>query len=126
MRYRQSYKEKLELERVALAAAGLISERYVGVSNIEFHMTYYQRGLHPVLMTRTLSFSPANYASFHIKCLQEGCTDGGYDLAPVVAGLANSRKKTVKGKIFCHGTNDTVGHASIAYEVNIQYSKPAK
>jgi len=126
MRYRQSYKEKLELEKASLVAAGLISERYAGVSNIEFQMTYYQRGLHPVLMTRTLSFSPANYASFHIKCLQEGCADGGYDLAPVVAGLANSRKKTVKGKIFCHGTNDTVGHASIAYEVNIQYSKPAK
>ena len=126
MRYRQSYKEKMELERVAMAAAGLVSERYAGVSNIEFQMTYYQRGLHPVLMTRTLSFLPANYATFHLKCLQEGCTGGGYDLAPVVAGLASSRQKTVKGKIFCHGTNDTVGHASIAYEVNIQYSKPGK
>jgi hypothetical protein len=126
MRYKQSYKEKLELERVAMAAAGLVSERYAGVSNIEFQMTYYQRGLHPVLMTRTLSFLPSNYASFHMKCMQDGCTGGGYDLAPVVAGLANSGKKTVKGKIFCHGTNDTVGHASIAYEVNIQYSKPGK
>ncbi len=126
MRNRQSYKEKKELERATMVAAGLVSERYAGVSNIEFQMTYYQRGLHPVLMTRTLSFLPANYATFHLKCMQEGCTDGGYDLAPVVAGLANSRKKTVKGKIFCHGTNDTVGHASIAYEVKIQYSKPAK
>ena len=126
MRNRQSYKEKMELERVAMAAAGLVSERYAGVSNIEFQMTYYQRGLRPVLMTRTLSFLPTNYASFHMKCLHDGCTGGGYDLAPVVAGLANSRKKTVKGKLFCHGTNDTVGHASIAYEVNIQYSKPVK
>jgi hypothetical protein len=130
MRYKQSYKEKMELERAAMAAAGLVSERYAGVSNIEFQMTYYQRGLHPVLMTRTLNFSPANYASFHIKCLHEGCTDGGYDLAPVVEGLANSRKKTVKGKLFCHGANDTVGHTvghgSIAYEVNIEYTKPAR
>ena len=126
MRYRQSYKEKLELERVAMAAAGLVSERYVGVSNIEFQMTYYQRGLHPVLMTRTLSFLPANYASFHMKCLHDGCTDGGYDLAPVVADLAKSRKKMIKGKLFCHGTNDTIGHGSIAYEVNIQYCKPVK
>jgi len=130
MRNRQSYKEKMELERVAMAAVGLVSERYAGVSNIEFQMTYYQRGLRPILMTRTLSFLPTNYASFHMKCLHEGCTDGGYDLAPVVASLASSRKKTVKGKIFCHGKNDTVGHtaghASIAYEVNIQYSKPVK
>ena len=126
MRSKQSYKEKIEQERAVMAAAGLVSERYAGVSNIEFQMTYYQRGLRPVLMTRTLSFLPANYASFHIKCLHEGCTDGGYDLAPVVASLATSRKKTVKGKIFCHGTSDTVGHASIAYEVNIEYSKPVK
>jgi len=123
---RQSYKEKLELERAALVAAGLVSERYAGVSSIEFHMTYYQRGLNPVLMERTLSFSPSNYAGFHMKCMHEGCTNGGYDLAPVVAGLAKSRKKSIKGKIFCHGTNDTLGHASIAYEVNIQYNKQVK
>jgi len=58
--------------------------------------------------------------------MHEGCTNGGYDLAPVVAGLAKSRKKSIKGKIFCHGTNDTLGHASIAYEVNIQYNKQVK
>ena len=123
MRYRQSYKEKLELEKAAMVATGLVSERYAGVSGIEFHMTYYQRGLQPVLMERTLSFLPTNYAGFHMKCMHEGCTDGGYDLTPVVAGLAKSRKKSVKGKLFCHGTNDTLGHASIAYEVNIQYNK---
>ncbi|MGE5174119.1 MAG: hypothetical protein ACM3MD_09860 [Betaproteobacteria bacterium] len=126
MRYRQSYKEKLEIERAALAATGLVSERYSGVSSIEFHMTYYHRGLDPVLMERTLSFLPADYAGFHMKCMEDGCTDGGYDLAPVVAGLVKSCKKSVKGKIFCHGTNDTLGHASIAYEVNIRYNKQGK
>ena len=126
MRYRQSYKEKMELEKAALVATGLVSERYAGVSNIEFHMTYYQRGLQPVLMTRTLTFLPANYAGFHMKCMQDGCTDGGYDLAPVVAGLVKSLKKSVKGRIFCPGTNDTHGHASIAYEVNVKYHAQPK
>jgi hypothetical protein len=126
MRYRQSYKEKLELERAALVAAGLVSERYAGVSSIEFQMTYFQRGLDPVLMQRTLSFLPSNYCSFHMKCMHDGCMDGGYDLAPVVSGLVKSRKKSVKGKIFCRGTNDAHGHASIAYEVNIQYNKQGK
>jgi hypothetical protein len=126
MRSRQSYKEKQAQERAALVAFGLVSERYSGVSGIEFHMTYYQRGLDPVLMRRTLSFLPANYASFHMKCMHDGCTDGGYDLAPVVAGLVKSCKNSVKGKIFCHGTNDTLGHASIGYEVNVQYNKPVK
>jgi hypothetical protein len=123
MNYRQRNKEKLEVERAALVAAGLVSERYSGVSRIEFHMTYYQRCVDPVLMKRTLSFSPADYASFHMKCMAEGCTNGGFDLAPVVAGLAKSHKKSIKGKIFCHGRNHTIGHASIDYEVNIQYNK---
>ena len=126
MRYRQSYKEKLEMEKAVLIAFGLVSERYSGVAGIEFHMTYFQRGMHPVLMERTLSFLPANYAGFHMKCMQEGCTDGGYDLAPVVAGLVKSCKRSIKGKIFCQGTNDTHGHASIAYEVNIRYNKQVK
>jgi hypothetical protein len=123
MNQRQSYRQKQELERTALVALGLVSERYAGVASIEFHMTYYQRGLQPVLMERTLIFSPANYAGFHMKCMQEGCMEGGYDLAPVVAGLVKSRKKTTKGKVYCHGMNHTIGHASIAYEVNIQYHK---
>lgn len=116
----------MELERTALVAAGLVSECHSGVSSIEFRMIYYTRGLDPVLMKRTLSFSPADYAAFHMKCMEDGCTDGGFDLAPVVAGLAKTRKKSRKGKIFCHGTNHTLGHASIAYEVNIEYNKQVK
>ena len=123
MRYRQSYKEKRELEKAALVATGLVSERYAGLSSIEFRMTYYRIGIASVLMTRTLSFSPTDYAGFHLKCMEEGCVDGGFDLAPVVASLAKSRKKSIKGKLFCRGKNHTLGHASIAYEVNVQYSK---
>jgi hypothetical protein len=116
----------MEMEKIALVALGLISERHAGVSNIEFLMTYYMRGLDVVLMKRTLSFTPANYADFHMKCMEDGCTDGGFDLAPVVASLAKSGKKTTKGKVFCHGMNHTFGHASLAYEVNIQYHKQVK
>jgi hypothetical protein len=123
MRHRQSYREKLEQEKAAMVAAGLVSECHAGISNIEFQMTYYRVGLDSVLMKRTLSFSPADYACFHLKCMEEGCTGGGFDMAPVVAGLTKLRKKSTKGKLFCHGTNHTVGHASIAYEVNIQYGK---
>ena len=117
-----TYKEKRDLERAALITAGLVSERYSRISNIEFRMTYYRRGLNQVLMTRTLCFTPSDYAGFHLKCMHDGCTDGGYDLAPVVAAMVKTRKKTASGKIFCHGTNDSLGHASMAYEVNIQYS----
>jgi hypothetical protein len=126
MRYMQSYKEKQEAERAVVVAAGLVSERYTDVSSIELQLTYYQRGMQSVLMKRTMSFFPASYATFHMKCMHEGCTGGGYDLTPVVTDLAKSRKKSTKGKIVCRGKNGTHGHASIAYEINVQYNKQAK
>jgi hypothetical protein len=125
---KQNYKEKLEVKRNAMLAAGLVSDRFPAVSNIMFRMTYFQRTLDPVLMTRTLNFSPTNYACFHLDCMREECKDGGFDLAPVVAGLVKSKKKSVSGKIMCNGKNEDLrrGHASIAYEVNIQYNKQGK
>src|SRR5512141_100292 len=95
-----TYREKIDLERASLAASGLVSERYAQISAIEFRMTYYRRGLNQVLMTRTLSFTPSDYAGFHMKCMHEGCMNGGYDLAPVVAAMVKGHKKTTSGKIF--------------------------
>jgi len=128
MSLKQNYKEKLELKKTAMIAAGLISERFPAVSNIMFRMTYYQKTADPILMTRTISFNPSNYACFHLECMREECTDGGFDLAPVVAGLVKHNKKSVSGKIICSGKNEDVrhGHASIAYEVSVQYNKQAK
>ena len=125
---KQNYKEKLELKRNAMLAAGLVSERFPAVSNIMFRMTYYQKTADPVLMTRTISFTPSNYACFHLECMREECTDGGFDLAPVVAGLVKHKRKSVSGKIVCSGKNEDLrqGHASIAYEVSVQYNKQAK
>lgn len=128
MRSKQSYKEKQEQTRTRMLDAGLVSERFPGVSSIVFQMTYYQRTLDHVLMKRTLSFFPANYACFHLDCVRDECTEGGFDLAPVVAGLVKDHKRSTKGNLYCRGRNDAVGfgHASIAYEVNIEYSKQLK
>jgi hypothetical protein len=52
---KQSYKDKMEQKRIGLVAAGLVSERYPGVSNIELRMTYYQKR-DPILMKT--QFSP--------------------------------------------------------------------
>ena len=128
MALRQTYKEKLEQKRNTMMAAGLVSDRYPAVSNILLRMTYYQSTADPVLMTRTMSFSPSNYACFHLDCVRDECTNGGFDLAPVVAGLVKHKKKSVSGKIVCSGKNEDLrqGHASIAYEVSVQYNKQAK
>ncbi len=125
---KQSYLEKLELKKSTMIAAGLISERFPHVLSIVFHLNYYQRTSDPVLMVRTVNFFPTDYACFHMDCTREECTEGGFDLMPVVAGLVKNRKKSVKGKIFCHGKSETLrfGHSSITYEVSIQYNRHGK
>lgn len=121
MRYRQNYRQKREQEQAVRDAAGLISERFAGISGIEFQLTYYRRASEAVLMERTLRFWPESHAHFRVRCEQEGCTGGGYDLEPVVAGLNRSRRTSAKGTLYCHGSDGTIGHGSIAYEVTIQY-----
>jgi len=128
MSVKQNYKEKMELKRGVMLAAGLVAERLPGVSNIIFRMTYYQRTSGPVLMKRTMNFFPTDYACFRMDCMREECTNGGFDLTGVVDDLVKSRKKSAKGNIMCRGKSETLrhGHASISYEVSVEYDKQAK
>jgi hypothetical protein len=126
---KQSYIEKQELKKKSLLAAGLVSERMPTVSSIVLRMTYLQRATYePVLMKRTVHFRPTDYACFHMDCMREECTNGGFDLTSVITGLVKSRKKSVAGKIACSGKSEglRLGHASIAYEVSIEYHKQRK
>jgi len=122
---RQNHKERLEINLKNRVAAGLVSDRFPGVQGIVLHMTYYQGVFNPLLMVRTLNFLPADYAYFRMECMKEECTNGGFDLSPVVSTLVKGRKKTGKGKILCSGKNSAVapGHARIDYEISIQYGK---
>ncbi len=122
---RQNQKERLEMKRNAILASGLVSDRLPGVASIVFHMSYHQKTSDPAIMTRMVNFVPTDYACFHMDCLREECTNGGFDLAPVVAGLVKQRKTSGKGNLYCRGKNKSLrfGHASIAYEIKIQYRK---
>ncbi len=122
MNSRQNHLEKQELLKKNKLAAGLVSERFPGVSEIVFRMTYYQKSSQPVLMVRTLNFIATDFAYFRMECMRDECTNGGFDLTSVVASLVRSKKKTIKGKISCSGKNETLApnHASIAYEITIQ------
>ncbi|HTF99050.1 MAG TPA: hypothetical protein VK654_00510 [Nitrospirota bacterium] len=128
MTTKQSFKERIEMKKNAMLASGLVSERMPGVSSIICRMTYHQRTAGPVLMTRIMNFSPRDYACFHLDCLREECTDGGFDLTPIVRSLVRNRKKSGKGRILCRGKSSSLrqGHASISYEVDVEYDKAGK
>ncbi len=125
MTHRQNYMEKAEQNKQRRLAAGLVSERFPEVSDIVIHMTYYQKGVNPVMMVRIVNFFPSRHAYFNMDCMIKGCVDGGFDLTSVIANMIKNHKKLEKGKLMCNGKSDTLAsdHASIAYEIKIQYNR---
>lgn len=118
----------MEQKKRDMMSAGLISGRFPEVAKIVFHMTYYEKASDSVLMVRTLNFIPTDYATFHMDCTREECKKGGFDLNPIVTSLVRSRKKTMKGKLFCHGKSEAlrIGHSSIDFKIDIQYNRHIK
>ena len=91
-------------------------------------MTYYQKAANPVLMERTINILPASYAYFNMECMIKDCVNGGFDLTPAISDLIKNRKKSGKGKLVCKGKTSPVSpeHASVSYEISIQYIKKSR
>jgi hypothetical protein len=122
---RQYHLAKMDQKKKDKIAAGLVSERFPEVSGMVINMTYYQKVANPVLMVRTLNVFPTDYAYFLMECALKDCVDGGFDLTPVISELVRKRKRSASGSMVCGGENDFLpsGHASISYEININYRK---
>ena len=88
---KQNYLQKREEREILKSKAGLVSEKFPGVSTIALNLTYRQRGVGLTLMKRTMHFHGGSPALFKMDCLQDECTNGGFDLTDVVKAL-------VKGK----------------------------
>jgi hypothetical protein len=125
MAHRQNYSEKMNLLKQKKIAAGLVSERFPQVSDIVIKMTYFRKGLNPVLMLRTINVASTAYAYFTMECMISGCTDGGFDLNPVIKDMVRKRNKLKKGTLVCTGKNSDLDsdHAHIDYVVSIKFNK---
>ncbi|TAL26838.1 MAG: hypothetical protein EPN94_02460 [Nitrospirae bacterium] len=125
MAHRQDYIAKMELVKKNRVDAGLVSERFPKVASIIINMTYYQKVANPVLMERTINILPASYAYFNMECMIKDCVNGGFDLTKAISDLIKSHKKSGKGKLVCKGKTSAGSseHASVSYEINIQYIK---
>lgn len=128
MANKHNYALKMELKKQTQFAAGLVSDIFPEVSSIVVHMTYYQKGVNPVLMVRTVNIFPASYAYFKMDCMIRGCDGGGFDLTPIVADMVKAHKKVRKGSLICSGKVDTLisDHAKIEYEIMMQYRKASR
>jgi len=118
----------MELKKQIDIAAGLVSDRFPGVSGIVIHMTYYRETVIPVLMVRTVNIFPTSYANFKMDCMIKGCDGGGFDLNSIVATMVKTHKRVSKGSLVCQGNIDTIAaeHASIEYKAVIRYKKISK
>ena len=125
MLHRQEHLKKMEIKKQLRLDAGLVSDKFPNVSGIVIHMTYYHNAENPVLMERTVNVFPESYAYFNMECMTKSCETGGFDLSKLIRGQVKGHKKSVKGKMVCKGKNGDLpsNHASIAYEINIKYSK---
>ncbi len=129
MTNKQNHLTRMETNKQNRLAAGLLSERFPEVSGIVINMTYYQKGSDSVLMLRTVNVIPSDSAYFNMECMTKGCVDGGYDLTKIIAKMVKARKKVSRGKLVCCGKTDSPSsdHASIDYEIGIEYRKsPSK
>ncbi len=124
---RQNYIARMDLKKQRKLDAGLVSNLFPEVDGIVIHMTYLRKGYNPVIMQRTVNVFPTTYAYFNMDCMMRGCTDGGFDLTPIITEMVREHKKLKKGKLACSGENaDPVSdHTSIAYEVTIKFNKGA-
>jgi hypothetical protein len=54
--------------------------------------------------------------------LRQDCVDGGFDLTEVITEMIKNRRAGTKGALNCKGTDSSVSHSEIVYEVGIQYT----
>ena len=126
MPHKQNYVERMELSKQQRLASGLVSERFPEVAGMVIQMTYYHKAANPILMKRTINVIPSGYAYFNMDCMIKDCSDGGFDLTSVITNMVRHHKKSGKGKLICNGSGRDItlssDHASIAYEIKIQYN----
>jgi hypothetical protein len=101
--------------------AGFVAAQFPEVASIVISMMYNQRGIAKAL-PRVVNFFPGSYALFRVDCLSRDCADGGFDLTQVITGMIRNRRETAKGELSCEGSDPSVGHATIVYEVAIRYA----
>jgi len=113
---RNEAREELKRERLA---AGLMSDRFPGVSSIVVTMTYKRARASSVL--RTVHFCSTSPAFFRISCLGEGCEGGGLELTWVIQRMIREREKSMRGELRCENRDEAIVHADVDYSVAITY-----
>ncbi|MDA8088617.1 MAG: hypothetical protein M0Z61_00115 [Nitrospiraceae bacterium] len=115
---------RLELIQKRLDA-GLLSERFPDISDINIHIVQFYGLTDQVFMERTVNMVPgSNIYLLHIPCMEGNCVNGGFDLISTVEEMVSNNRRSGKGKMLC-AEKDASGnsHSSISYSISIKYSQ---
>jgi len=102
--------------------AGLVSERFPGVSSIVVTMNY-NRGRNSALL-RTLNFLPGSPAYFKISPLGDR-DDGAPDLTDFISRMIRAHKRSAKGEFSGGRDDEGTVNPNVDYEVAISYARPS-
>jgi hypothetical protein len=103
-----------------MLAAGLVSDRFPGVSSIVVTMDY-SRGTFSAVH-RTMNFFPGSPAFFKISSLGDGSDEGGLDLTRFIHKMIGSHARSAKGAFNGDRKDPAIAHPNVDYEVAITYS----
>jgi hypothetical protein len=123
-----TYREKCDAKQERMQErqdAGLISQRFPGVSSIVVDMEHNGKGINAIHLLRTLEFFSDSHAYFRVECLNrdcKNCTDG-FQLDQVVAGMIRNHASSKEGELNCEGNGTTSRRVNISYKVTIQYNE---
>lgn len=113
-------KEAWEERKRQMLDAGLLSERFPGVSSIVVTIDYSRGSFSSI--HRTMNFYPGSPAFFKIGSPGEGSDESGLDLTRFIHRMIGSHAKSAKGEFNGAGTDQGVVYPSVGYEVAITYS----
>ena len=108
----------MERQRQILAA-GLVSERFPGVSSIVVTM-HYNRGRNSALL-RTLNFYPGSPAFFKVSPVGDEGEDGAPDLTNFISRMIGEHQGSAKGEVGGGRGGEVAVHPKVDYEVAIAY-----
>lgn len=113
-------KEAWEERKRQMLDAGLVADRFPGVSSIVVTMNY-SRGTFSAVH-RTMNFYPGSPAFFKISSLGDGSDEGGLDLTRFIHKMIGSHAKSAKGAFNGDRGDPATAHPVVDYEVAITYS----
>lgn len=117
---KQKNAERMERKQKK-AESALMAARYPEVASIVITMDYFQKNVEHRVMQRTINIFPESAAYFLMECMRQDCTNGGFNLDPVIAAMVGNRQKTGDGELSCTG-DSSLGHTRVNYRIDIAYT----